>query len=234
MGSYDPYQIDRYLMKQLSLEETVAFEKEISRDVNLAKEVEVQKQLIQSLQMVAQLETQQQIKAITKNWKDFVPALSKTKSGGFETLVKKADEKIEQLTQLAFQFFIPYSVSYRKAAAETLKEKAYHLYTKKAYEAALPLLRQLPDTNIEARLMTGIALLALQKPEKAYQTFEAIIRAEPFGFLTDAHWYAGLAALCLSEIEKSTAHLQYILKDENSNKKLKAKASDLLNNKLMH
>jgi len=232
MGSYDPYQIDRYLMKQLSLDETAAFEEAIKLDAELANQVEEHKRLLQSLQQVGKLEARSQISAITKNWKDFVPALSKTKPGGFETMIKKADEKIDELIQIAYQFFIPYSVSYRNAASKTMNEKetAYHLYSKKDYEEALPLLKKLPDKNIEARLMAGIALLALRKPEMAYQEFETIIEEKPLGFLSDAHWYAGLAALCLNETLKSTEHFQFIIKDENSGKKLKTKATDVLSN----
>jgi len=232
MGNYDPYQIDRYLMKQLPLEEAVAFEKEISGDLNLANEVEEQRKLIQSLRLAGKFETRSQIKAITKNWKDFVPELSKSKKGGFETLTNKTEEKIEQLIQLAYQFFIPYSVSYRNSPTQNRNEKedAYYLFTKKDYERALPLLEKLPDKNIEARLMTGNAFLALQKPENAYQQFETIIKKEPIGFLIEAHWYAGLAALCLNEKELSIKHFQIVIEDDNSSKKLKVKATDLLNN----
>jgi len=218
-------------MKQLPLEEAVAFEKEISENLNLANEVEEQKKLIQSLQLAGKLESRNQITEITKNWKDFVPALSKSKPGTLEIIGKKTEEKIEQLVQLAFQFFIPYSVSYRNAASEILNEqqKAYRLYTKKDYESALPLLQKLPDKNVEARLMTGIALLSLREPEKAYQQFEIIIGEKSLGFLNDAHWYAALATLCLNETQKTTEHLQIIIEDENSDKKLKTKAEDLLN-----
>lgn len=237
MGNYDPYQIDRYLMKQLPLEEEVAFEKEISRDANLAKAVEEQKKLIQFLQLSGKLNARKQIKTITKNWKDYVPALSKAKTSALETIAKKTEKKIEELTQLAFQFFIPYSVSYRNAASATMneQEKAYHLYAKKDYEGALPLLLKLPDKNVEARLMTGIALLALHKSEEAYKEFEKLINEKPLGFLSDAHWYASLAALCINKTQQSNEHLQFIIEDENSDKKLKTKAEGLLNDlKLMN
>lgn len=232
MGSYDPYLIDQYLLNQLSLDETAAFENTIKQDVELANQVDEQRELIQSLQLTGKLETRTQIKAITKNWKAYVPELKETKTDGFETLIQTADEKIEQLIQLAHQFFIPYSVSYRNQPNQNRneKEEAYYLFVRKDYEKALSLLAKLPNKNIEARLMSGNACMELQKYEKAYQIFKTIIKEKPLGFVNEAHWYACLAALCLNKTEQAIQHVQVIIEDTNSSKKLKSKATDLLNN----
>jgi len=230
MNNNDPYQIDRYLMNQLSLDETAAFEDEMSKDLNLANEVEKQRKLIESLQIAGKLESLSQITAITKNWKDFVPELAKLKTNNFETLAKATDEKIDQLIQLAFQFFKPYSVSFRKHSVENQneKERAYEFYAKKNYEEALPLLKNLSNKNVETRLMLGNALLATDKPELAYQKFETIINEQPLGFVNDAHWYAGLAALFLNNTQQAMQHFQFVIDDEHAGKKLKTKATNLI------
>lgn len=230
MNNFNDAYIDRYLLNELTPNERTNFKQQMELDFNLQEKVQIQKKIMQATKLAAKAETELQIKSITKNWQKYVPELATGKKT-MQGIKKQMLVAEELLVSLINQFFTPFSVSFRNVLSEkdmTLEDRAVSFYTQKNYKEALPLLKQLPETNKEAQLMLGNALFISQQYEAAYQQFEQLIQQKPIGYLTDAKWYAGLVLLQLNRTEEAIAHFKWIADDENSGKKMKRKTLEIL------
>lgn len=230
MTNFDDTYIDRYLLNQLSENEKIQLEEKLEVDTMLRQKIQVQKKLMQATKLAGRSETIAQIKTVTKNWEQYVPELSEANLDRAHNFKQSLQTTAEELVALVNQFFRPYSVSFRDALTETstIEENAFNLYAKKDYEKALPLLKQISPNNKEAKLILGNTLFIMEQFEAAYPHFAQLIDEKAIGYVSDAHWYAGLTLLKLSEIKKAKAHFQKIIVDEYVSKKTKQKALEIL------
>lgn len=230
MTNFDDIYIDRYLLNQLTISEQTDFEQTMEADTILKKRVQEHKQLIKATQLTGLMETKAQIRAVTKSWARYVPDLAVSVQEKMQHTKQSIMATAEEIVALVNQFFRPYAVSFRNTLSDnpTLEENAFNFYNKKDYEQALALLKQLPDTNKEAQLMIGNALLIMQQQEAALGHFKQLIEEKPIGYVSEAHWYAGLALLQLNRKDEAKEHFQKISADEYAGKKIKKKAHEIL------
>jgi len=230
MTNFDDSYIERYLLNQLSEQEKVNFENKIQVDIMLERKVRAHRKIMQAVVLTARSETKVKIKKITRNWEQYVPELVFENKPVKQSFKQNMQAITDEVIALIAQFFRPYSVSYRNVLPEasTVEEQAYDLYSKKEYQNALPLLEQLPNDNKEAKLMLGNAFLVLEQFETAYLHFEKLIEEKPIGYVSEAHWYAGLALLQLHRIAEAKTHFQKILIDDYAGKKMKNGANEIL------
>jgi len=230
MTNFDEMYIDRYLLNQLTVSEQHEFEQTMKQNAALVKQVEAQKKLIQATKLVKREATKAQVKTNTKNWEQYVDKLAGTSPSKIYGLKQSIQALSEEMQALINQFFRPYSVNFRNTESEihTLEDKAYNFYSQKDYEQAFGLLEQLPNTNKEAKLMLGNALLIEHQYESAYSHFIQLIEENAIGYVSEAHWYAGLSLLQLNRIEEAKIHFQTISINEYAGKKLKNKALEIL------
>jgi len=230
MTNFDENYINRYLFNQLNDSEKKIIQDKMQVDKILQNKVKTQMNIMQATQKIALFDVKKQIKNITKNWEQYVPELT------FEKVSETKDEKlsiemvIDGLANLYNQFFRPYSVSFRKASSNnlTIEENAFELYKKEAYQQAIPLLKQLPNENIEAQLMLGNALLITQKFEQALKQFIKIVQQKTIGYTTEAKWFAGLTLLNLDRLDEAKLYFKEITFDKYAEKKIKKKAIEIL------
>jgi len=158
---------------------------------------------------------------------DKLAASPPTKIHGLKQNIQALSEEMQALIN---QFFRPYSINFRSTESEiqTLEDSAYNFYSQKDYEQALGLLEQLPNTNKEAKLMLGNALLMEHQYSAAYHHFKQLIEENAIGYVSEAHWYAGLALLKLNRIEDAKIHFHTISINKYAGKKLKNKALEIL------
>lgn len=229
MTEFNEDYINRYIFNQLNEREKKSIEAKMQVDNILRNKVKVEMNIMQITQKIARFDVKQQINNITKNWEQYVPELATNGVAEPQTQTLSIEAIADGLAALMNQFFRPYSVSFRKDSSnQTIEGNAFKLYKKEAYKEAIPLLKQLPNENIEAKLLLGNALLINQKFEQALQQFTAIIEQKTIGYTSEAQWYAGLTLLNLNKLNEAKLYFKEITINKFAEKKIKNKALEIL------
>lgn len=227
-------QIDNYALNKMSAVEKELFEKEIETKIELAEEVQFIKQLVNTVEHQKLVETKLRIKEATAVWRNNVPELN-SKLIDTESIMKSLENIAEPIIHLIAHFFKPYSAAYRNAAIEQLniEDKAFYFYNKKEYVKAIPLLLKLSKDDNEVQLMIGNAYASQQDYQAAYPFFKQLIDDESVFYLNEAYWYTAICLIGLNRFDEAATHLQYLLDNKKTSKKMQENASALLQ-KLSH
>ena len=224
--------IERYILKDMSLEEYEAFTLQIKNNPDLQNKTESVKLLLLSIQETVLEEKldlfHNGISSSKKNKKDssgkiifmkrWMIAASMIVLVGLGALLFLNRETNEEKLFTAFYKPDPGLITAMGTTDNYLFEHAMIDYKTKKYDSALNTwqkLLKIDPANDTLNYFIGSALLAEDKADEAIPYFKKVTGHSSSYFLKDAYWYTGLA---LIKQEKITEAISNIEKSDHQNK----------------
>ena len=205
--------IEDYLSGQLSHEQKLAFEKQMSNDPELASEVEVYRGLVTSVRKQSRVELKGYLNELDKEGATYKMRHRWTYTLGIAAsislicittyLIFFGESRSDKLYDQFYETYPNIVEAKTREEAETdLRQKAFYAYQDAEYEKARSLFQQLladDPSSGEFNLYQGLTYLELNEPQQALKYFKKIINNTSSSYIDQAQWYASLAALKLND-----------------------------------
>ncbi|MBW1295304.1 tetratricopeptide repeat protein [Aquimarina litoralis] len=217
--------IELYLAKQMSVEETIAFEKEMTMNSELELEVEKHRELQRVLSDTDTLRFKEKLQKISEEIKQensksasisyslfWKIAASIVILIGVGTLLWNTLNTSDDLMDLYTAYYEVYPVEdVTRGSAATELDLVMKNYEQGNYEKVVAILSQ--DTSFslteQMRLYLGNSYLNLGREQDALKQFEQIRLDSKYS--ENANWYSALTYLKLKEVKKASVLLRKII-----------------------
>ena len=218
--------IERYLAKELSNDEILAFEKEMAMDQELKEEVDKHRDLHQVFQDTDTLKFREKLQKISAELKEEELAKKNSTSYfsylkiaasvivilGVGTLLWNNFNKKDKFSDVYLSYYEPYPVEdVTRGEAISNLSMVMNNYTKRDYDKVILELLEIPPSAIseQLRLYLGNSYLNINNEKEALKQFEII--SDTSKYYEDATWYRALTYLKLGENQESTVILEEII-----------------------
>lgn len=232
--------IDQYLLNNLSREERIAFELQLTKDKGLANEFNLQKNVLSDIEGLGRIDLKNKLQRMHSEL-NFDTQKHPTKVRNMIFRIAAAAVFIGVLAaswmwiqtdyssdDLYAQHFSPYEISVaQRSEGSTNLMQIQNLYDNGDYNAAIPLFEKVINSSdpipSQMQLGLGISLLETNNCPKAIEQFQNILLKNDFNYEDEAAWYLSLAYLRSNKLDKAIEHLSTLASDAQRDHHLEAK-----------
>ena len=244
--------IDRYLLQQMSSEEQLAFEKELSQNPDLTRELQLRKDLAGGIRLNQNKKVKERLNQIH----DEITHPKTQKNASRRSLyIWSAVAASVLLLFFVYQTWLAPSVSPQDLFTEFYHSHSLNLasrsddldpqilqietlFRSEQYQQVLPLIQSqltsiespdsIPDNirNLKGKflLSEGICHLELQQTDQAIASLQNLINTNDPFLIDQGYWYLALAYLQKGEVEECKTALQVLIQKSNTDHSTEARS----------